>query len=61
MKSPDPNSKRSKKRAARKFTGSRPVRRAKRRLDIATSGWVRNPKSPEGEHLHKKPGAINHW
>lgn len=33
---PNPDSIRSQKRAKRKFTGSRPVRRARRRLAIST-------------------------
>lgn len=36
----DPESKRSLKRALRNFQGSRPVRRAKKRLAIATQGQL---------------------
>lgn len=60
-KSPNPNSLRSKRRAKRNFTGSRPVRRAAKRAAEALGGWNKHPKSPEGDHVHKKPGATHHW
>ena len=50
----DPNSQRSKRRANRNFTGSRPQRRAERRLSIAINGY----KATSGE---TKPGAQKPW
>lgn len=37
---PNPDSIRSQKKSKRKFTGSRPVRRARRRLAISTQGQI---------------------
>lgn len=53
-KQKDPNSKRSQKRANRNFLGSRPQRRAERRLSIAINGY----KATSSE---TKPGAQKHW
>jgi hypothetical protein len=53
-KQKDPNSKRSQRRANRKFTMSRPERRAERRLSIALNGYGSGTS-------YTKPGAIKHW
>lgn len=53
MKAPDKNSKRSKRRANRNFTESRPNRRAKRRLAIKQAGA-----SGPG---YRKAGNGKHW
>lgn len=53
-KQKDPNSKRSKKRASRDFTASRPERRAQNRLNVALNGF----KGTIGE---TRPGARKHW
>jgi len=54
-KSRDPNSKRSKKREARDFAPSRPVRRALRRLAYATASY--KPSDPG----MRCPGSLKHW
>lgn len=51
----NPDSKRSKKRAARNFTMSRPNRRAQRRLNSALGAYVPSDVSC------KKPGALKRW
>ena len=51
----DVNSKRSKRRDAREFTASRPVRRAKRRLFSATGVY-----SPSDPSL-RQPGSMKYW
>jgi hypothetical protein len=50
----DPNSNRSKRRANRNFTASRPERRSADRLNRAINGF----KGTAGE---RKPGAQKHW
>lgn len=54
-KSRDPNSGRSKRRAARNFTASRPERRAKKRLNSALGAY--NP----NDSASKQPGAMKYW
>lgn len=54
-KQKDPNSRRSKKRAARDFTASRPERRAKKRLNSALGAY--NPNDPSS----KQPGSMRYW
>lgn len=54
-KGPDPNSIRSKRRAKRGFTMSRPNRRAAERISSSNRNYdATDPSS-------KKMGAINHW
>lgn len=54
-KSKDPNSKRSKKRAARNFTISRCNRRAAKRLNSAMGAYY------PGESSSRQPGAKKYW
>ncbi len=51
----DPNSKRSKRRANRNFKGSRPVKRALKRLDHAMGAYRSSDSSSH------QPGAMKHW
>jgi hypothetical protein len=62
MKQPDPQSKRSKRRATRDFTGSRPVRRAKKELASRIKQYQDVISSPRIEDKgFTKPGATRHW
>lgn len=54
-KSRDPNSKRSQRREERDFTASRPVRRAKKRLNSSLGAY--NPNDPGSN----QPGAMRYW
>jgi len=56
-KSKDPSSKRSKRRANRNFTASRPERRAERRLNSAMGAF----QAGNGDMGYRKPGAVRHW
>jgi hypothetical protein len=60
MKSADPNSKRSQRRAKRNFTASRPVRRAKLRLEAKLIGYKGAIASDKPEP-YTKPGALTMW
>lgn len=55
-KQPNPNSKRSKRRANRDFKGSRPNRRAKENLEARQKHFETKMKG-DG----KKPGALKRW
>lgn len=58
----DPNSGRSQRRANRTFTGSRPARRAKRRLASATGNYqFYGGKMPESGFILHKPGSMKPW
>lgn len=54
-KNNDPTSLRSQRRKNRNFTGSRPERRALRRLDSALAGYDGSDPS------YTKPGKLKHW
>lgn len=61
-KQADPNSRRSKKRNNRTFKGSRPNRRAEKRLAIAKNGYRDAIKAAHGDSSgYTEPGALKHW
>ena len=57
----NPNSNRSKRRAKRNFNGSRPNRRAQRRLMWATALYERAVASSRDANAYTKPGAMKRW
>lgn len=59
MAEKNPDSRRSKKRIARGFSGSRPNRRAERRLGTAMGAFSAGSRMDASAFT--KPGAINHW
>lgn len=65
MKQADPNSNRSKKRAKREFKGSRPNRRAERRLEDNLKAYEDVMRNPAVDDVVKKgfhkPGAMKRW
>jgi hypothetical protein len=60
---PNPNSKRSIKRAKRRFTMSRPNRRAEKRLLQATNCYLIDCSidKSNGSTAYTKPGSQKHW
>ena len=62
MKSPNPNSKRYKRRLNRDFKGSRPNRRAEQRLKSALKSYELALAASKGHDAGlRKPGAIKRW
>ena len=60
--SPDKNSGRSKRKATRNFTGSRPQRRAEARTAFANGAYEAAKKvDPNSGKGFTVPGAVNHW
>ena len=59
---PDPNSKRSRKRANRNFSGSRPQRRAERRARYAELAYRAAVRAANGDPKgYTVPGANKMW
>lgn len=54
-------SKRQDRRAARDFKGSRPNRRAAKRLAVAIAGYEAACKASKNAAGFTKPGALNKW